>query len=1002
MAQRTRDIQTSWSNGVISPRILGRTELDKYYSSAEVVRDLIVLPQGGLKRRPGTQYVADAMGPSRLIPFVFSPGVAYIIELGNLAMRFYYAYNDQAQSPTGSFQPKWTIGQQIGVTAAAVSWNQAVGGTTSDGALTWTNEGSVSYGTLTNNGNATAVAAHKNIIDSNGNIQQCTTAGTTAHWLPTGFNAHPAWNAALGGTTSDGSVTWTNEGNPAWVGNTTYASNAVVYTPYGVQMVTAGGGGASGVGSSVFIPTQLSTPFDTSVISLWDIQYAQQGDIMYFTHPFYPVQKLERFGVSGAVPSASDNNWRLVQPQFYCPPTDQFDQDVSGGTITMTPAATAGTGVNFTASAAVFLAGDVGKFIVADTQIALITSITSTTVAVANILGSFLSTSAIAAGSWKLRGSPSTFLGIGTNSTNFLADNQFGVGQSVTAFSFAKWPDNSSASPATSDCFRSTDVGRYMNAAGCISQITAVNSAHEVTMTYLSVPENTFTGTAGTVRVSPSASGAWSIEDAIWTGNNGFPGCCAFFQNRLLLASTTQQPKTVWGSRSDDYENFAKGTNEGDALDFTISGGKLDTIQWMSGTPVQGRLAIETDAGEYIAYAGGANGDAITPTSINVQPNSSQGGCKLLPILTDAVLIYIQRYRTKIFEFSYNIYQSSFASKDLSLYAEHLTHAGVKEIAWQANPYKIIWMVTFDGRMLGMTYDRTQDVCAWHEHRTGYADQGYGAVGTGDSFISVASIPNPSTVLLGTNGNLAYAGNASSTYSSDLVWTVVKRKRGLSTAYTIELMNEDLLVDCHDPINTTAVFDSTNLVETITSSALKGRLVVATGKPGNAVNAYFPFDSPLAAAQAASATVPFGKITIPMNVALASLTSYGLPFQPTLVTRRAESRQGGPTQQGVLKRWSDLWIRVYNTLGLTINGQSVPFSNLAGVLPSVPADSLEPGVPNVVGTSNTMSDEMAPLATDVRVFQLGYDRLGRVTIIQPQPLPVALLAMFGTLYIGDQ
>jgi len=986
---------TSWANGVISPRVIGRTDLDKYYSSAEVIRDLIVLPQGGLKRRPGTAYIADAMGPSRLIPFIFSPSVAYIIELGAMAARFYYAYNDAAQSPNNS-QPPFTYGAQI-QTGNVPAWNQTLGGTTSDGSLTWTNRGQRSYATLTSGGAATALSLHTCCIDSNGNIQEVTTAGTTASQASS-YGNRPLWNTAFGGTTTDGSVTWTNRGVPSWSSTTTFATNALVYTAYGIQQVTAGGGGNSGSGSAP-IPFQIPTPFDPYQMSLWDVQYAQQGDIMYLVHPLYPVTKIERFGTSGSVPSSADRNWRLVQPNFYCPPTDPSDQDVSGGTITVTPSAQTGTGVTFTASSACFLPGDVGRFIVSDTQIALITAYISTTVVTCNILTSFTSTSAIAAGSWFLRGPYYTFAGVGSVSGgNFFSDNGFGVGQTVSILSYAKYPDNGSTAPATTDCFRSSDVGRYVNVSGCIAVITAFNNAHNVTAQYLSVPEQTFTGSAGGLRVSPSVPGAWTMEDPIWTGSHGYPGAVAFFQDRLFLAATPYAPKTVWASRTGDYENFAKGTNASDALDFTISGGKLDTIQWLAGTPVQGRLAIETDAAEYIAYAGGQNGDTITPTSINVQPNSTQGGTTLPPILVDAVLIYVQRYRTKVYEFAYNIYQSSFASKDLGLYAEHLTHAGIKEMAFQPNPHKIIWMVTEDGRMLGMTYDRTQDVCAWHEHRTGYADNGYGAVGTGDSFLSVAAIPNPAPLLLSSakDGSLAYVGNGDPSYSSDLVWTTVKRKRNGSTVYTVELMADGWMADCCSQFNSSS-FSSSALTTTITGAQLGGRLVVATGQPGNSSKSYFPYDAPLGSGTANSS----GQITISTDVALTSLTCYGLPFQPTLTTRRVEIK-GAPTVQGLVKRWSDLWIRVYETLGLTVNGSAVPFFNLVGTLPGSPAASLEQGGTTSIGVSDTMSDELAPLSTDVRVLQFGYDRLGRVTITQPQPLPVTLLAMFGTLFIGDQ
>lgn len=51
----------------------------------------------------------------------------------------------------------------------------------------------------------TALALSFRVIDSNGNSQRVTTAGTTGGSLP-------SWNASTSGTTSDGSVVWTNDG----------------------------------------------------------------------------------------------------------------------------------------------------------------------------------------------------------------------------------------------------------------------------------------------------------------------------------------------------------------------------------------------------------------------------------------------------------------------------------------------------------------------------------------------------------------------------------------------------------------------------------------------------------------------------------------------------------------------------------------------------------------------------------------------------------------------
>lgn len=59
--------------------------------------------------------------------------------------------------------------------------------------------------TITNRQNATAVSLNWYVVDPNGFSQKVTTAGTTG-------GSAPSWNSTPMGTTTDGSVTWTNQG----------------------------------------------------------------------------------------------------------------------------------------------------------------------------------------------------------------------------------------------------------------------------------------------------------------------------------------------------------------------------------------------------------------------------------------------------------------------------------------------------------------------------------------------------------------------------------------------------------------------------------------------------------------------------------------------------------------------------------------------------------------------------------------------------------------------
>jgi hypothetical protein len=85
-------ISNTFSSGELSPMLDGRTDIQAYYNGVKEAENFIVLPFGGLTRRPGTYYVAavkNSSAAAHLIPFQFSTEQAYIIEAGDKYMRFY-------------------------------------------------------------------------------------------------------------------------------------------------------------------------------------------------------------------------------------------------------------------------------------------------------------------------------------------------------------------------------------------------------------------------------------------------------------------------------------------------------------------------------------------------------------------------------------------------------------------------------------------------------------------------------------------------------------------------------------------------------------------------------------------------------------------------------------------------------------------------------------------------------------------------------------------------
>src|SRR3990167_11084986 len=53
----TKLLQQRFTQGEFSPEMLGRSDIDQYYSGAETLNNVIVIPQGGVKRRGGGKFI---------------------------------------------------------------------------------------------------------------------------------------------------------------------------------------------------------------------------------------------------------------------------------------------------------------------------------------------------------------------------------------------------------------------------------------------------------------------------------------------------------------------------------------------------------------------------------------------------------------------------------------------------------------------------------------------------------------------------------------------------------------------------------------------------------------------------------------------------------------------------------------------------------------------------------------------------------------------------------
>jgi hypothetical protein len=92
MSIQTTPILEAFNAGEFGGRMAARVQFDKYQNAGAVYQNVLPLPQGGWTRRSGFRYINSAKSASArpwLIPFIFSTTQAYVLELGNNALRFF-------------------------------------------------------------------------------------------------------------------------------------------------------------------------------------------------------------------------------------------------------------------------------------------------------------------------------------------------------------------------------------------------------------------------------------------------------------------------------------------------------------------------------------------------------------------------------------------------------------------------------------------------------------------------------------------------------------------------------------------------------------------------------------------------------------------------------------------------------------------------------------------------------------------------------------------------
>lgn len=128
MGRLLRLLKSDFTSGEVDPLLKARTDIKHYFSGAERLRNVLVMPQGGIKDRPGLKFVNDVSTLSsgndpddgaRFISFEFSfsPDVTYLLLFLDQEIR---VYKDGAQVHTITGLTQWT-----GARLSELNWTQS-------------------------------------------------------------------------------------------------------------------------------------------------------------------------------------------------------------------------------------------------------------------------------------------------------------------------------------------------------------------------------------------------------------------------------------------------------------------------------------------------------------------------------------------------------------------------------------------------------------------------------------------------------------------------------------------------------------------------------------------------------------------------------------------------------------------------------------------------------------------------------------------------------------
>lgn len=436
-------------------------------------------------------------------------------------------------------------------------------------------------------------------------------------------------------------------------------------------------------------------------------------------------------------------------------------------------------------------------------------------------------------------------------------------------------------------------------------------------------------------------------QEGSWSDVLGWPSAVGFYQERLAMGATREEPQSWWLSAVGDYYDFSVSLDvlDDEAVSGTLVSRKLYDINYFVST---NKLLIMTSGGEWLLSPGAAGG-ALTPSNVEVGLQGNRGCARIEPIVIGNMVLFVQSRGLRIRDLGYEYVSDSYTGTDLTMLARHLFERWtIKDWAFAQEPDSMCWTVMSDGSLIALTYIREQEVVTWGRFPT-------------DGFVeSVAAVVSEGV---------------------DDVYLCVRRgdERFIELLSPAEAFSpeEAFFVDA----GVTVRFETPSC-EVSGLSHLEGREVVCLAD-GNVVEGL---------------TVENGKVVLPHA---ASVVHAGLPYAALLETLElVYGRQDG-TQLTRKSRISSVTARVERTRGLFI-GTEVSQKSPRDTSDKTGLTAVEEGLLSEAPqrTDERYNEPVGLYTKDYKLHLSSGWGQGRITCWAPFPLPCSILALVAEVETG--